>query len=159
MKNTKLKKLWFHHDFNARNDPKLLEVNMEVGTHGIAIFWMVVEMLYENDGYLSERELKTLIFTFHLNKEDVNKVLEICFDKDSKGNITSKRVIEELQEMGEISKKMSDNSKKRWNKVREAPLPDWMDENGNVKEHKSEPMTEEQKEKCQKAMKDLFGDD
>ena len=85
MKNTKLKKLWFHHDFNARNDPKLLEVNMEVGTHGIAIFWMVVEMLYENDGYLSERELKTLIFTFHLNKEDVNKVLEICFDKDSKG--------------------------------------------------------------------------
>ena len=40
------------HDMGARNDPKLLNVQMRMGGAGLAIFWCIVEMLWENDGYL-----------------------------------------------------------------------------------------------------------
>lgn len=40
------------HDLGARNDPKLLKLQMEMGGQGLAIFWCLVEMLWENDGYL-----------------------------------------------------------------------------------------------------------
>ena len=40
------------HDIGARNDPKLVEVQMEMGGQGLAIWWCLVEMLWENDGYI-----------------------------------------------------------------------------------------------------------
>ena len=40
------------HDMGARNDPKLLNVQMRMGGTGLAIFWCLVEMLWENEGYL-----------------------------------------------------------------------------------------------------------
>lgn len=40
------------HDLGARNDPKLLMLQMEMGGQGLAIFWCLVEMLWENDGRL-----------------------------------------------------------------------------------------------------------
>ena len=40
------------HDIGARNDPKLVEVQMEMGGQGLANWWCVVEMLWENDGYI-----------------------------------------------------------------------------------------------------------
>lgn len=40
------------HDMGARNDPKLLNVQMRMGGTGLAIFWCLVEMLWEGDGYL-----------------------------------------------------------------------------------------------------------
>ena len=38
------------HDLGARNDPKLLDLQMEMGGQGLAIFWCLVEMLWENVG-------------------------------------------------------------------------------------------------------------
>jgi len=38
------------HDFGARNDPKLMDLQMDLGGQGLAIFWCLVEMLWENGG-------------------------------------------------------------------------------------------------------------
>ena len=38
------------HDFGARNDPKLMDLQMEMGGQGLGIFWCLVEMLWENGG-------------------------------------------------------------------------------------------------------------
>lgn len=40
------------HDCNARNDPKLLKVQMAMGGEGLGLYWCLVEMLWENEGYL-----------------------------------------------------------------------------------------------------------
>ena len=40
------------HDCNARSDPKLLKVQMNMGGEGLGMYWCIVEMLWENDGYL-----------------------------------------------------------------------------------------------------------
>ena len=40
------------HDLGARNDPKLLKLQMKQGGKGLGTYWCLVEMLWENDGYL-----------------------------------------------------------------------------------------------------------
>lgn len=47
----KLKVNYFPHDYDARNDPKLLTLQMKMGGAGLAIFWCLVEMLWSNAGY------------------------------------------------------------------------------------------------------------
>lgn len=40
------------HDIGARNDPKLVDLQMAMGGLGLGIWWCLVEMLWENEGYL-----------------------------------------------------------------------------------------------------------
>ena len=47
---------YFSHDFGARNDPKLIELQMEMGGQGLAIFWCIVEMLWEMERSEANRE-------------------------------------------------------------------------------------------------------
>jgi hypothetical protein len=42
---------YFQHDSNAQNDPKLLMVLEQLGCEGIGIYWMLLEVLREQDGY------------------------------------------------------------------------------------------------------------
>lgn len=75
---------YFSHDFGARNDPKLIEVQMEMGGLGLAIWWCLVEMLWEQDGYLP-RNYKSIAFCLRwATEEDVRKVVEDfgLFDMD-----------------------------------------------------------------------------
>ena len=158
--NNKLVQLWFHHDYGARNDPKLLRVNRVVGDGGIGIYWCLVELLYEQGGIVSMEEVDALTYFMRFDELKVKEVIKICFDfNNDNGTITSERITKEIQKTNERSAKMSKASNARWSKTRVVPLPDWMDEDGNVKENKPTKMTEEEKERCQKAMKDLFGDD
>lgn len=68
--------MYFSHDFYARNDPKLIEVQMDMGGLGLGIFWCLVEMLWEQDGYLP-RNYKSIAFCLRwATEEDVRKVVE-----------------------------------------------------------------------------------
>lgn len=63
------------HDIGARNDPKLVKVQMELGGIGLGIYWCLVEMLWENGGYLPF-DPATLAFSLRWARvEDVQKVL------------------------------------------------------------------------------------
>lgn len=52
---------FFTHDYGARNDPKLIDVQMDMGGQGLAIWWCLVEMLWEQGGYIP-RNYKSLAF-------------------------------------------------------------------------------------------------
>lgn len=75
------------HDLGARNDPKLLNLQMRMGGQGLAIYWCLVEMLWENDGYLptdyeaiafalrwaSEAEVQRVVTEFGLFEQAANR--------------------------------------------------------------------------------------
>jgi hypothetical protein len=42
---------YFSHDTNARRDPKILAMRNEYGNEGYGWYWIIVEMLAEQDGY------------------------------------------------------------------------------------------------------------
>jgi hypothetical protein len=47
---------YFSHDTNARRDPKILAMISEFGAEGYGIYWMVIEMLAEQEGYKLEHK-------------------------------------------------------------------------------------------------------
>ena len=65
------------HDCNARNDPKLLKVQMVMGGEGIGLYWCIVEMLWENEGYLP---LDYDILAFNLRWASPEKVRSLVED-------------------------------------------------------------------------------
>lgn len=65
------------HDCNARNDPKLLKVQMVMGGEGIGLYWCIVEMLWENEGYLP---LDYDILAFNLRWATPEKVRSLVED-------------------------------------------------------------------------------
>ena len=40
---------WFKHDYNARNDEKVLELRSVYGAEGYGVFWMLVESMAETE--------------------------------------------------------------------------------------------------------------
>ena len=65
------------HDCNARSDPKLLQLQMKMGGEGLGIYWCIVEMLWENDGYLP---IDYDIIAFTLRWATVEKVKSVVED-------------------------------------------------------------------------------
>lgn len=63
------------HDFGARNDPKLMDLQMDMGGQGLAIFWCLVEMLWENGGVIPAN-YKSIAFSLRWCKPaEVEKVV------------------------------------------------------------------------------------
>ena len=62
-------------DLGARNDPKLMDLQMEMGGQGLAIYWCLVEMLWENEGYIPAN-YKSIAFSLRWCKPaEVEKVV------------------------------------------------------------------------------------
>lgn len=69
---------WFKHDFNARNDEKLLLLSLEFGFAVKGLFWDIVEKMYESgDGSFSVSDLKLMAI---LNKTDYEITEKMFFE-------------------------------------------------------------------------------
>ena len=63
------------HDLGARNDPKLMGMVLEMGGIGKAIWWDLVEMLWEQEGYLP-MNFKMLAFDLrYCSPADIERVV------------------------------------------------------------------------------------
>lgn len=63
------------HDLGARNDPKLVDLQMAMGGLGLGIWWCLVEMLWEQDGYLP-MNFRSLAYSLKWAKaKDVERVV------------------------------------------------------------------------------------
>lgn len=72
----KSKKQYFAHDFGARNDPKMQHLLMEMGYEGIGLYWSVIELLYEQGGYLPLTMLRSLSFSLRVEETTLRKLIE-----------------------------------------------------------------------------------
>ncbi|OGI30668.1 MAG: hypothetical protein A2287_04725 [Candidatus Melainabacteria bacterium RIFOXYA12_FULL_32_12] len=66
---------YFSHDHGARNDPKLQKVLMKLGQEGKGVYWDLIEMLYEQDGYLSLLDLELLAFTLRTTPDKIESLI------------------------------------------------------------------------------------
>lgn len=71
-----MKAAYFPHDFNARTDPKLQQVMMAHGLHGIGAFWCIVEMMYEQGGRLTTSSIQAIAYNLHTTCELVESIIK-----------------------------------------------------------------------------------
>lgn len=92
---------YFDHDYNARNDQKILELRAEYGWEGYGIFYGIIEVLCESDGKIKRGALGGLSLGLSVAKPELIKLIdfmisiELLFEVD--GIISSKRVNDHLE--------------------------------------------------------------
>lgn len=110
-------KNYFQHDYRSRLDIKLLEIRMKHGIEGFGVYWALVEMLHEGNGYIKMKP-EVVAFELQCSVEIVKDVIELCFEIDNDA-ITCKRVKENLaiREEKRLAKSKAGKKgmDKRWN--------------------------------------------
>lgn len=105
---------YFSHDYHARSDTKIVKLLQKEKLEWYGIFWSIVEMLYENDGYI-EKDYETIAFELRTECERIASVVEnywlFIFEWN---NITSKSVLARLSQRREKSKLAQKSAKARW---------------------------------------------
>lgn len=117
-----MKKSYFRHDYNARNDMKLQSVITKHGAVGIGVYWIIVEMLYQNGGELPldiARNISVAYFTDFKVVESVIKDFDL-FEND--GNVFwSVRIRQTIDNTKKVSDARKAASRQRWSRKQEKP--------------------------------------
>ena len=67
---------YFSHDSNARNDQRLMRVRMQYGMEGYGIYFGLIEILRETEGYtLSFDDLESISFDLRVDFEKVDDIV------------------------------------------------------------------------------------
>ncbi len=108
---------YFSHDYYSRSDPKLLKLQMKHGLEGIGAYWCIIEMLYEECGFLSVNEYERITYELRTKYELVQSVIQ-DFDlfKIDAEKFWSESAINRLNERANKSDKARQSINKRWEK-------------------------------------------
>ena len=113
---------WFKHDYNARNDEKILELRAEYGWKGYGLFFGIIEFMCETEtGCLDTERIGGLSVAYNLPKDELLGFISFCIDidlffEDEDGLIKSGRVVTHLEKMNTYKQAGKKGAKKRWNK-------------------------------------------
>lgn len=135
---------YFSHDYNARNDWKLVKVMMKHWVAGIGVYWCIVEMLYEEWWYLSIEEYERITFELRTSENITKDIIENfwLFEKDDI-NFWSNSILDRLKERQEKSDKARESIQKRWDKKNTNVLRTNNDSN-TIKERKGKEIKEKE---------------
>lgn len=110
---------YFSHDYNARSDPKLRALMTKQGLEGIGIYWCLIEMLYEQDGYLKLDTIDGIAFELHSDCDRINSVLKnFGLFKFKKDLFFSDSVLRRIKARKIKSQTNRANALTRWNKIK-----------------------------------------
>lgn len=127
---------YFQHDTSARWDQKLVKVQMMHQMTGIGVYWCIVEMLYENAGYLPT-EYERIAFELRTEKNVIQSIVNDfeLFENDGE-KFWSNNALMQFNERMNKSAKASNSVNKRWEKYKR---------NTTVLRTKNDPNTKEER--------------
>ena len=67
---------YFSHDSNARNDDKVVNMRMQMGLTGYAIYFMILERLRESKDFMGVKDYNIIAFDLRADAKDVKRVIE-----------------------------------------------------------------------------------
>lgn len=131
---------YFSHDYNSRNDKKLVKAGMKFDLcTAIGAYWCIVEMLYEEGGYLLLSEYERITYELRCSNELVNYlILDSELFKNDGVRFWSETAIKRLKLRAAKSQKARESIENRWNRLKDTNvLPTNNDRNtSKVKESK-----------------------
>ena len=111
-----MKKTYFNHDSNARNDYRIIKLRAKLGYEGYGIFWSLLEMLFIEENKICIEDYDALAFGLQC---DANKLKQVIEDFDlfviEDDCFYSKRLNNHIEEINNKSKKAKESINKRWN--------------------------------------------
>ena len=112
-----MKKTYFNHDSNARNDIRIIKLRAKLGYTGYGLFWAVLEILFTEENKLCMKDYNSLAFGLQCDVTILKQVIEdfdlFVIEDDC---FYSKRLYKHIEEINTKSKQAKENVLKRWNK-------------------------------------------
>ena len=111
---------WFKHQFRAREDEKLIRLKIKHKSSApIGVYWQLVEMIYENDGYV-KYNVEVIAYQLGDSIELVQDVINDCFETTEDKQITHHTIIAQLnlreESYQQSVEKGTKGANKRWGK-------------------------------------------
>jgi hypothetical protein len=119
---------YFSHDSNARHDRKILPMRTKYGAEGYGWYWMLVEMMREEDGYkLSVAEtydIDAYAMQMQCDSKDLRRFIKDCIEKydlfkSENGYIWSESLIRRMKVLEKRREQARAAARKRWGTVQE----------------------------------------
>jgi hypothetical protein len=110
---------YFSHDYNPRGDEKMQKLIFEMSWDGYGLFWALVELLYQNDGFM-QYDCKRIAFELRTDENKINQLInnfELFKIKD--GCIYSDSVLHRLKKRKGKTITARKAAKIRWDKVKQ----------------------------------------
>lgn len=106
---------YFSHDYNARGDRKMMALRKKEGMNGVGIYWCVIEMLYEEGGYMLLTEYENIGFELRVKPEIVRRI--VCnyelFQVDGE-KFWSESLLQRLEDRNTKSGKAKESALEGW---------------------------------------------
>ena len=117
---------YFSHDANARRDPKIMSMTCDYGMEGYGLYWVIIEILREQDGYVLKKDknlYKLLSRETGIDPEKIENFIGKCCDEDEYDllvddgeSIYSISLLTRMQKADAIRVKRKIAADKRWAK-------------------------------------------
>jgi len=111
-------KEYFPHDYGARTDPKLQKVLMTLGHEGKSVYWDLVEMLYEQGGYLLLSECESYAFALRTSCDCIAKLIhDYSLFQFNDTRFWSESILSRLNLRNTKSETAKKSAFRRWNSI------------------------------------------
>lgn len=105
---------YFSHDYDTRNDEKVMDLMTDMGWEGYGLFWGVVELLYQNEGKM-RTHYKRIAFAMQTDESRIADVIEkYGLFKIEDNYFWSESVIKRLAARTHKSEKARESALSRW---------------------------------------------
>jgi hypothetical protein len=113
---------YFPHDSNARHDPKILEMRAAYGAKGYGLFWMIIEILRDQEAYrikVKDNFYAGLALDLNADKEEIKQFITDCMNEfellESDGNyVWSNSLKLRMEHLDEKREKARNAANIRW---------------------------------------------
>ena len=114
-----MKKTYFNHDSNARNDLKLIRLRSAGGFEFYGIYFAILELLFAEENKICVSQYDILAYGLQC---DANKLRAVIEDFDlfiiEDGCFYSRRLNNQIDEINNKSNIAKENASKRWNNAK-----------------------------------------
>jgi hypothetical protein len=146
---------YFSHDANAKDDPKILQLRMELGWEGYGLFWALIELLRNESDHRMRTHYKSIAFALQTHEDSIKKIInDFNLFEIEDDYFWSESLLKRMELKEERSEKARESAKKRWNKDIDAnAMPTHSERNADAMQLK-ESKGKEIKEKENKVNED-----
>jgi hypothetical protein len=103
---------YFSHDSNARNDLKMVKLRKELGLLGVGLFWCVVEMLREANGYkLPITEISAICYELRIDDNDFQKLFDCGLFVQKNKFFFSESLLQRMERLDGIKVKRAESGR------------------------------------------------